>query len=83
VVAIPEVIISDLASHIVTYAAPGDDGLVFISPEEAPLRRSNFYRRVWRPALRAVGLPMIHFHNLRHTGNRLAATSGNRPSPTS
>jgi hypothetical protein len=42
VVAIPEVIISDLASHIVAYAAPGDDGLVFISPEEAPLRRSNF-----------------------------------------
>jgi integrase len=75
-VAIPEVITSDLASHIVTYAAPGDDGLVFTSPEGAPLRLSNFCRRVWRPALRVVGLPMIHFHDLRHTGNQLAAGAG-------
>jgi integrase len=64
---------SDLASHIVTYAGPGNDGLVFTSPEGRPLRRSNFLRRAWRPALRTVGLPMIHFHDLRHTGNQLAA----------
>ena len=75
-VAIPEVITADLASHIVTYAAPGDDGLVFTSPEGYPLRLSNFCRRVWRPALRATGLPMIHFHDLRHTGNQLAADAG-------
>jgi integrase len=74
-VAIPEVITLDLASHIVTYAAPGD-GLVFTSPEGCPLRLSNFCRRVWRPALRAAGLPMIHFHDLRHTGNQLAANAG-------
>jgi integrase len=75
-VAIPEVITSDLASHIVTYAAPGYDGLVFTSPEGHPLKLSNFCRRVWRPALRAAGLPMIHFHDLRHTGNQLAANAG-------
>ena len=76
IVAIPEMITPDLASHIVTYAASGDDGLVFTSPEGAPLRLSNFCRRVWRPALRAAGLPMIHFHDLRHTGNQLAAHAG-------
>jgi integrase len=27
-------------------------------------------------ALRAAGLPMIHFHDLRHTGNQLAANAG-------
>lgn len=75
-VAIPEMIVADLASHVVTYAAPGDDGLVFTSPEGAPLRRSNFLRRVWQPALRAAGLPVIHFHDLRHTGNQLAAGAG-------
>ena len=75
-VAIPEGIVTDLALHIGTYAAPGDDGLVFTSPEGAPLRRSNFARRVWRPALRTAGLPMIHFHDLRHTGNQLAANAG-------
>jgi hypothetical protein len=62
-VAIPAVITPDLASHIVTFAAPGDDGLVFTSSEGKPLRRSNFCRRVWHPALRAAGLPPIHFHD--------------------
>jgi integrase len=75
-VATPEVITSDLASHIVTYVAPGDAGLVFTSPEGRPLRLSNFCRHVWRPALRTAGLPMIHFHDLRHTGNQLAANAG-------
>ena len=74
--AIPEVITPDLALHIVTYAAPGDDGLVFASPEGSPLRLSNFCRRVWRPALRSAGLPMIHFHGLRHAGSQLAAGAG-------
>jgi integrase len=75
-VAIPDVITPDLAAHIVTYAVPGNDGLVFTSPEGGPLRRSNFIRRAWRPALRAAGLPLIHFHDLRHTGNQLAADAG-------
>ena len=52
-------------------AQPGDDGLVFTSSESKPLRRSNFCRRVWHPALRAAGLPPINFHDLRHTGNQL------------
>jgi integrase len=33
----------------------------------------NFRRRFWLPALRAAGLPAIHFHDLRHTGNTLTA----------
>ena len=48
----------DLDSHIVTYAAPGDDGLVYTSSGGGPLRRSNFCRRVWHPALREAGLPL-------------------------
>jgi integrase len=74
--AIPSVIAPDLASHIVTYAVPGDEALVFTSSGGGPLRRSNFCRRVWHPALRAVGLPPIHFHDLRHTGNLFAADEG-------
>jgi integrase len=75
-VAIPAVITPDLASHIVTFAASGDDGLVFTSSEGKPLRRSNYCRRAWHPALRAAGLPPIHFHDLRHTGNQFAADEG-------
>jgi integrase len=76
-IAIPAVITPDLASHTVTFAAPGDDGLVFTSSEGKPLRRSNFCRRVWHPALRTARLPAIHFHDdLRHTGNQFAADEG-------
>ena len=75
-VAIPELITPDLAAHMVTYARPGDDGLVFTSAQGALLRHSNFFRRVWRPAFTAVGLPPVHFHDLRHSGNQLAADAG-------
>ena len=75
-VAIPDLVMPDLALHIMTYAAAGDDGLVFTSSTGRPLRHSNFYRRVWMPALVACDLPVIHFHDLRHTGNMLAADAG-------
>ena len=32
--------------------------------------------RAWLPALDKAGLPEIHFHDLRHTGNTFAAQSG-------
>ena len=76
VVAIPELITPDLAAHVMTYARPGDDGLIFASPAGGPLRHTNFRRRFWVPALAAAGLPSMHFHDLRHTGNMLAADAG-------
>jgi integrase len=30
----------------------------------------------WSDAVAAVGAPGLHFHDLRHTGNTLAATTG-------
>jgi integrase len=50
--------------------------MIFTSPEGAPLAHSNFQRRAWLPALHAAGLPVIHFHDLRHTRNQLAANTG-------
>jgi integrase len=49
---------------------------VFTSPTGAPLRHSNFYRRVWVKARELVGVPDVHFHDLRHTGNTLTVTAG-------
>lgn len=40
------------------------------------MRHSNFYRRAWMPALAAVGLPSVHFHDLRHTGHQFSADAG-------
>jgi integrase len=39
----------------------------------------NFRRRVWVPALAAVGLEGVHLHDLRHTGNQLIANAGANP----
>ena len=40
---------------------------------EAPLLT---FRRTWTKARTAVGLPDLHFHDLRHTGNTMAAGQG-------
>ena len=75
-VQLPPLIVPSLRSHLDRYAQPGDDSLVFVSPRGTRLRHSNFRRRVWLPALTKAGLPEIHFHDLRHTGNILTATAG-------
>jgi integrase len=67
---------ADLSEHL-ERLDPGDDqALVFTSPTGTPLRHSNFYRRAWMPAAAKVGLPGIHFHDLRHAGNTLTADAG-------
>jgi len=76
VVAVPEVIIPALQLHLRWLAQPGEDGLLFTSPEGKTLRYDNFRHRVWYPALAAASLPRVHFHDLRHTGNQLAADAG-------
>jgi integrase len=58
----------DAASH-------REQGRVFVGPKGAALRRSNF-RPVWNDACSKAELPGLHFHDLRHVGGTLAATTG-------
>jgi integrase len=61
---LPGPVVAALAEHLREHRTD----LVFTSPDGSPLRRSNFYHRVWRPALRAAELePAPRFHDLRHT----------------
>lgn len=75
IVTIPAVIMAEVATHMEQYAEPGKDGLMFVGPKGAPLRRPNF-SRAWRQAMSGAGLAGVHFHDLRHAGNTLAAISG-------
>ena len=75
-VRLPDVVADELTAHLERYAEPGPDGLVFPAAEGGPMRRSNFRRRVWLPALEAAGIQGLRFHDLRHTGATLAAASG-------
>src|SRR5262245_22661241 len=73
-VAIPEVIVPELRAHLDDHAQAGADGRVFVGPTGAIPRRTNF-QATWRKAVEAAGVPGLHFHDLRHTGNMLAAES--------
>ncbi len=74
-VAIPEVISLVLRDHLDRFSEPGRDGLVFVGPRGGPLRRGNF-NGVWRSIAHGAGLDGLRFHDLRHTGNTLAAMTG-------
>jgi integrase len=66
----------ELASHLREFAQPGRDGLVFAGPRGGRLWRSNLQTE-WDNALaKAGGRDDLNFHDLRHTGNTLAASSG-------
>lgn len=71
-VAIPPVLLPLLADHI---ARSDNPAFVFGGAEDKPLRRGTFYK-AWHAAVAAVDLPGLRFHDLRHTGNTLAAAMG-------
>jgi hypothetical protein len=73
-VAIPEPVAAMLAAHLDVYVLPEPDALVFTGPTGRPLRRSNFNKTVhWKQIVADLGVPHLHLHDLRHTGNTLAA----------
>lgn len=77
-VAIPALVLPDLLSHLSEYTSDAPDAVVFLGELGGLLRRSNFRRATqWRTTVQSAGLPAdFHFHDLRHTGNQLAAEAG-------
>jgi integrase len=75
VMTLPAFLLPEIEIHLERFTALGDDSLVFTGPKNAPLRRPNF-SRTWRDATKSTGLTGIHFHDLRHTGNHIAAATG-------
>ena len=76
-VAIPPAILPAIRAHLGGCAGSDPDSLIFTGARGGALRRSNFRRAVkWTEAVAAIGVPGLHFHDLRHTGNSLAAATG-------
>ena len=73
-VAFPTELLADVVGHLESFAGAGRDGHVFVGPQGGRLRRSNF-RDDWINARTKAGITAdVHFHDLRHTGNTLAAS---------
>ena len=77
-VVLPSAARTVLVEHLGEHVAADPDALIFTGDKGAVLRTGNFRRAVkWTDALKAAGMPTgFHFHDLRHTGNNLAAATG-------
>jgi integrase len=76
-VGIPQAIIPILREHLSIYVKDEPGALLFPGALGGPLRRGNFNKiSAWPYAVRSIGAEGLHFHDLRHTGNAFAASSG-------
>ncbi len=80
-VSVPPQVLDVLGRHLIEHSAEGLDALVFARPDGRPLDR-HYWGQVWRRVRLVVArtdasLPEgLRFHDLRHTGNTLAAATG-------
>jgi len=74
-VAISPHIVPDLDGHLADHVGTGADALLFTEVKGGPLRLHTV-ERAWRGARQKAGLPELRLHDLRHTGNTLAAATG-------
>ena len=74
-VAIPPHLLPMLREHLLRHAESGENGLLFPARSGGHLAPSSLYR-VFYTAREAAGRPDLRFHDLRHTGAVLAASTG-------
>jgi integrase len=72
--ALPEAIRPVIVEHLAKYVKNSPDAWVFTGDRGNPIRSGNRNLLTgWKEAVVSIGRPGLHFHDLRHTGNTLAA----------
>jgi integrase len=74
-VALPPQLVPELEAHIERWTTDDPDDLLFTDEDGEPLTRRLWNLR-WAVARKQAGLEHLHFHDLRHTGNTIAAATG-------
>ncbi len=78
-VTLPGFLADELTAHLENRPEDPTE-FVFTSPDGAVLNHKNFYRRMFKPAVEAAGLPAhMRFHDLRHTCAALCIALGAHP----
>lgn len=73
-IALPKAALPMLKQHVSSHVGEAPEAFVFTGESCRNLWRGNFNKLVkWPEAVAAVGVPGLHFHDLRHTGNTLAS----------
>jgi integrase len=72
---VPPHLRADLKRHVLEHAGRGRDGLLFPAASGGHLAPSTLYK-VFRLARQQAGRPDLRWHDLRHTGAVLAASTG-------
>jgi site-specific recombinase XerC len=66
-----------LRQHLADFVDEEPTAFVFTGPNGATIWRGNFNKLAkWPEKVQAVGVPGLHFHDLRHSGNTFAARTG-------
>lgn len=72
--ALPEAIRPAIVEHLAKYVGSSPDAWIFTGEKGNPIRSGNRNLLTgWKDAVAGIGRPGLHFHDLRHTGNTLAA----------
>ncbi|MGY0003909.1 tyrosine-type recombinase/integrase [Micromonospora sp. I033] len=76
-VSVPAAILPALREHLAAFVDDNPEALVFTTPSGRPIWRGNLNKVIgWSTAVGKLGVPGLHFHDLRHTGNTIAARTG-------
>ena len=75
VVALPSEAFDPLVEHLARFVGADPSSWVFTG-DKGGLLREAVWQQEWVRARKAVGLPDLHFHDLRHLGATLAASTG-------
>ncbi|MCW3813744.1 tyrosine-type recombinase/integrase [Micromonospora sp. DR5-3] len=77
VVSLPPAVVDILRDHLAAEVDENPDALVFSTESGRPIWRGNLNKLIgWKASVAQIGQPHLHFHDLRHTGNTLAARTG-------
>ena len=74
-VSLPAFLVPEVEAHLAEFVGRSPDAYLFVGPKGARPARSNFHT-IWNKARQKVGVSNLHLHDLRHTGNTLAAETG-------